>query len=578
MADELKQSPEEIIKSLKKEVGFLKRSLNALQVDCEYLRISYAHAEQMRAKNAREKELQETYNSFFLNNHPQFVAIFDTELQFVFGSPSVRKFLGLPQDAALTLEPFRSLFLYAPQGEGWLDDMESILRGVMVSGEPLRREEVFKKVDGKEIIVQTLAMPIINREAACIGVSLIQNDITEITVAKENAEEASRMKAEFLANMSHEIRTPLNAIIGIAHIALNGEVSPKTREQITKISHAGQALLGIVNDILDFSKIEAGKFTIVPTPFRLRGFLDSIHALFEHKSKEKGLDLVVEIDESVPDNLNGDTLRLTQVFNNIIGNSLKFTESGSITVSCRALERSDNTVTLDFTVKDTGIGIKDEYKKHLFQPFTQADASHTRNYGGTGLGLTITRRLVEMMGGTISAESEDGAGTTIRFTCVFGTPAEKDDLPAAADQAGGRAASLQARFKDKRILLVEDNLINQEIALALLEDVGIAVTVANNGEEAVDMVRRQASFPPFDIVLMDLQMPVMDGFEATRLIRETIRPEAMPIIAMTAHVLGEERVRCVEAGMADHIAKPIDVDRLYAAIDQYLPWTASAKA
>ncbi|SBV95766.1 putative Histidine kinase [uncultured delta proteobacterium] len=570
MADQLVQTPEEIIKSLKKEVGFLKRSLSALQVDCEYLRISYAHAEQMRAKNAREKELQETYNSFFLNNHPQFVAIFDTELRFVFGSPSVWKFLGLPQGAALTFEPFRSLFLYAPQGEGWLDGMESILRGVMVSGEPVRREEVFRKVDGEEVIVQTLAMPITNREASCIGVSLIHNDITEITTAKENAEEASRVKAEFLANMSHEIRTPLNAIIGIAHIALNDEVSAKTREQITKISHAGQALLGIVNDILDFSKIEAGKFTIVPAPFRLRGFLDTIHTLFEHKSKEKGLDLIVDIGEGVPDNLSGDTLRLTQIFNNIIGNSLKFTENGSITVSCRARDVSDAGVTLDFAVTDTGIGIKNEYKAHLFQPFTQADASHTRNYGGTGLGLTITRHLVEMMGGTISAESESGIGTTIRFSCVLGLLADKEETPVVADRPGCLADALRARLEGRRILLVEDNLINQEIALALLEDVGLAVTVANNGEEAVAVVREQTALPPFDLVLMDLQMPVMDGFEATRLIRKTVGPEAMPIIAMTAHVLGEERVRCAEAGMVDHIAKPIDVDRLYAAIDQYL--------
>ena len=577
MGDKPEKSPEATIRSLQKEVAFLRRSLSALQVDCEYLRISYSHAEQMRAKNAREKELQETYNSFFLDNHPQFVAIFDTELRFVFGSPSVRKFLGLPNDTALTLEPFRSIFLYAPQSEGWLDGMETILRNVMVSGEPLHREEMFRKADGGEIIVQILAMPIINREASCIGVSLIQNDITEVTIAKERAEEASRVKAEFLANMSHEIRTPLNAIIGIAHIALNDELSGKARERVSKISHAGQALLGIVNDILDFSKIEAGKFAIVATPFRLRGFLDSIYTLFEHKSKEKGLELVLDVGEKVPDNLSGDTLRLTQIFNNIIGNALKFTESGSITVSCSVLEQSADGVVLDFSVKDTGIGIKSEYKKHLFQPFTQADASHTRNYGGTGLGLTITRHLVEMMGGIISAESESGAGTTVRFTCMCSLLAEEDSPAASAGQAG-RHDSRQVQFKDKRILLVEDNLINQEIALALLEDVGFAVTVANNGEEAVNIVKKQAALPPFDLVLMDLQMPVMDGFEATRRIRETVGPAAMPIIAMTAHVLGEERVRCVEAGMADHIAKPIDIDRLYAALEQYLPWTAGAIA
>ncbi|MCC8194403.1 MAG: response regulator [Deltaproteobacteria bacterium] len=572
MADERDQNAEATIKSLRKEVGFLKRSLKALQVDCDYLRISYAHAEQMRAKNAREKELQETYNSFFLNNHPQFVAIFNTELRFVFGSPAVRKFLGLPRDVPLTLEPFRSIFLYAPQGETWLDDMEGILRGVMVSGEPLRRQEVFRKADGEEVIVQTLVMPIMNRADACIGVSLIQNDITEITRAKESAEEASRVKAEFLANMSHEIRTPLNAIIGIAHIALNDDMPVKTREQITKISNAGQSLLGIVNDILDFSKIEAGKFTITPTPFGLRGFLDSIHALFEHKSREKGLNLIVDVDAGIPDKLLGDTLRLTQICNNIIGNALKFTERGAITVTCRLREKTDDDVMLDFSIKDTGIGIKNEYKKYLFQPFTQADASHTRKYGGTGLGLTITRRLVEMMGGEISAESESGKGTTIRFSCRLGLLDDKAAVPAAPEcPMADRAATRRAHLEGKRVLLVEDNSINQEIALTLLEDVGLGVTVANNGEEAVRLVAEQAVSPPFDLVLMDLQMPVMDGFEATRHIRETVSPETMPIIAMTAHVLGEERSRCIEVGMVDHIAKPIDVDRLYAAIDRYLP-------
>ncbi|MDL2210457.1 response regulator [Desulfovibrio sp. OttesenSCG-928-O18] len=572
MDDAAVQTPEETIRSLKKEVGFLKRSLKALQVDCDYLRISYAHAEQMRTKNARDKELQETYNSFFLDNHPQFIAIFDTQLRFVFGSPSVRKFLGLPQDASLTLEPLRSVFLYAPQGPNWLDEMESILRSVMASGEPLHREEMFRKADGEEVIVQMLVMPITNREGVCIGVSLVQNDITEITHAKESAEEASRIKAEFLANMSHEIRTPLNAIIGIAHIALNDELPEKAREHITKINNAGQSLLGIVNDILDFSKIEAGKFTITPMPFEPRVFFDSIYSLFEHKCKEKGIALIVDIAQDVPPKLVGDTLRLTQIFNNIIGNAVKFTEEGSITVVCRMLGMSENDVMLEFSVTDTGIGIQDEYKKNLFQPFTQADASHTRKYGGTGLGLTITRRLVEMMSGTISAESEDGAGTTIRFTCVLRLPIGKEDvIPFPDRRTTDSANARRALFAGKRILLVEDNLINQEIALTLLEDVGFVVTVANNGEEAVAMVAAQTVSPPFDLVLMDLQMPVMGGFEATQLIKTCAGAQDMPIIAMTAHVLGEERLRCIEAGMVDHIAKPIDVSRLYATIDQHLP-------
>lgn len=250
-----------------------------------------------------------------------------------------------------------------------------------------------------------------------------------------------------------------------------------------------------MNDTLDFSKIEAGKFSLAPTPFGLRGFLESVHTLFEYKSREKGLALVLDIEGRVPDKLYGDTLRLTQIFNNIIGNALKFTEKGSITVTCRLLEQSAGSVTLDFSVKDSGIGIKDEYKKHLFQPFTQADTSHTRSHGGTGLGLTITRSLVELMGGTTGVESESGKGTDIRFTCTLGLLSGADDaLPAQGQPADGADARTN-RFAGKRILVVEDNLINQEIAATQLADIGIDVTLANNGEEAVTYVERQAATP-----------------------------------------------------------------------------------
>ena len=566
-----------------------------------------------------------------------------------------------------------------------------------------------RPIDGQVIWIHALGHVFKDSTGKPTDMYGVSQDITEfkrleseLLTAKEAAEMATKAKSEFLANMSHEIRTPMNAILGMTHLALKTELTPKQRDYLTKTRVAAQALLGIINDILDFSKIEAGKLDMENTEFCLDHVLENLSSVVCQKAHDKNVEFIVDAARDVPQNLIGDPLRLGQILINLVNNAVKFTDRGEVVVRVSLEERESERVKLNVSVRDSGIGMTPEQTARLFQAFSQADTSTTRKFGGTGLGLSISKRLVEMMGGEIWVESDYGVGSTFLFTAWFGIGLEEpqrnsftsdmagiralvvDDNPlareiltaslkgfalrvdsvscgedairelAAADShdpyqvvlmdwrmpgIDGLNASQVIKRGDRlehvpkivlmtafgrediraqaehigiegyllkpmsesvlygtlldlfgvtektrdreaasedgagsynvsgiRVLLVEDNEVNQQVATELLESAGAIVRIANHGGEAVKILTESGALPPFDVVLMDLQMPEMDGCTAAKLIRARLQFQELPIIAMTAHALVEERQNCLDAGMTDYVSKPIDPDAFFTTL------------
>lgn len=409
------------------------------------------------------------------------------------------------------------------------------------------------------------------------GISGTLNDVTDrkraeeaLIQAKEQAEQASLAKAQFLSTMSHEIRTPMNAVIGISNLLLKNNPRPDQQTNLSLLKFSGENLLHLLNDILDFSKIEAGKVAFEEVDFNLKILLSGIkHSLGTKATEDKNLKLRMRLREEMPDMLVGDPTRLSQVLNNLVGNAIKFTEEGSVTLSVDVLKKTEEAVKLRFCVSDTGIGIPKDKLEHIFDSFSQASSDTTRKYGGTGLGLTITKKLLELQGSHIQVESEIGRGSKFFFELSF---KRSHLLPEEESSLQVNTAATQS-LQGQPILLVEDNPVNVVVASQFLEDWGAQIVVAENGKQALDRLEEQL----FSLVLMDLQMPVMDGYEAATQIRKKLSEEELPIIALTADAMQGVYEQITAVGMNDYISKPFIPDELYKKINRHLKWRVLSK-
>lgn len=535
---------------------------NKLKIAIESLQEDILQRNELESKLVFEKSINKT----LVESANAIIAIINKEGVMITINPYGERFTGYTQKEIASQPFFWSRFLPLDKREKVVALMENAREGNITSS--FQNGWISKA--GEERIFEWSNALVLDDNGAMQYLTTIGIDITEqkeheqaLEKAKVAAESAAKAKADFLANMSHEIRTPLNGIIGLTELVLKTDLAPKQRDFLEKSNLSSHALLDVINDILDYSKIEAGKFYLENKPFELNSVLNNIMSLFEFQAQQKGIELSlnVELYESL---MIGDSLRLTQILTNLVGNAIKFTEKGSITISVSVVKENNEYRHLQFSIEDTGIGMTQDAQKNLFQEFTQADTSITRQYGGTGLGLAISKQLVQMMDGDIGVKSEAGVGSTFVFTAVFG---KMEFLPQLSEK---ETFSLDQNhldgIKGAYILLVEDNKINQIVILELLEALNIIVDVAENGEEAVELANKNR----YDLILMDLQMPVMDGFEATKIIRRIEEYKEIPIIALSAAVMQKDKELTSAVGMNAHLSKPIHKEDLLLTLIQWI--------
>ncbi len=524
---------------------YIPKSLLTPEGLAQSLRYVLRFKESEREKQRIEHALQETERRLqkVVSNSPIILFALDVSGNFTLFEGKGVENLGVDKTRMIG----KSIHTYSKIFPEVVDSFERTIKG----------EEVNITHEFQEKFFQSYYSPIRNSENEIIGIIGVSTDITdhkrveeELKKAKILAEETAMIKEQFLANMSHEIRTPLNGIIGLTHILLNTKLDDEQSGYMKSIKISSDNLLIVINDVLDFSKIEAGRMNFETVPFRVEEVAKHTVDLFKAKADERKLNLSVSIEKKIPSTLCGDPTRLSQILNNLVGNAIKFTEKGEVSIAISLRSQRDKNVTIDFEVKDSGIGIPKESIHSIFESFTQASSDTTRKFGGTGLGLTIVKRLIELQGGTISVKSKEGEGTTFCFHLAYEIAATESVQPKVSDDENEKSLG------HLNILVAEDNAINQLIVKKILQGWNVNVVCAGNGLIAIEKLQERH----FDLVLMDIQMPELDGYSATQRIRaELAEPfRSVPIMAMTAHAVPMEKQKCFDLGMNGYISKPFN--------------------
>ncbi len=538
--------------------------------------------EQLAMHVETENRLRDSEERFDLATQAADEGIWDWNLRTgrVYLSPRWKALLGYEEDELpSTLEAWSSR-VHPEDLSQAMADLEAYMDGKLASYDKTIR---VRHRSGRYRWFKNRWMAVRDDTGSAVRIVGITDDISEdvflneqLEQARERAEAATRAKSEFVANMSHEIRTPMNAVIGLSHLLSDTELDTRQKDYVGKIHSSAQALLGVLNDVLDFSKIEAGRLELEQVEFQLYGVIEQACNLAGLLIGDKDIRLRIDLEPDLPSVLRGDPLRLGQVLSNLLNNAVKFTEQGEVTLRVGRDQAEDEPrdCRLHFSVRDTGIGMSREQAEGLFQPFTQADSTTTRRFGGTGLGLSISRQLVQLMGGEIGVQSTPGEGSDFGFSVRFQCP--EDAPPLSADPLSsttGRGPKITTRdlspVRGARVLLVDDHAINRQVAQEMLANAGLQVETAEDGVQAVQRVLEGDT--TLDAIFMDVQMPGMDGYEATRRIRRFKDIEELPIIAMTAHAMTGDREKSLRAGMNDHLVKPVDLDALHACLLCWLP-------